>query len=239
MSNKILIPVIIVLSLITIGVASLTQLNKAPEKVTMNTNQSSEIVSSIKSQIVSSSSLVQSLVSSTSVVSSTQKVVESVKNESHAATPNTAKCNLPESENLVKTEDGCFVIGVNKIFNFSHEKMDGNYINSDPKNPPYSEELEYYYKNILGVDFYNRVKNLSISRPIEISVTGTTKISDNLFKIRLNFSDTEYLKSINTPPSGVSRFGANYVITLGSNKTFVLESFYDAKNQSNSSNIPN
>jgi hypothetical protein len=79
MSNKTLIPVIIILSLITIGVASLIQLSKVPEKVAMNT--SSEVVSSVKSQVVSSSSSVQ-IVNSSSVASSAQKVVESVGVES-------------------------------------------------------------------------------------------------------------------------------------------------------------
>jgi hypothetical protein len=54
MSNKTLIPLIIVLSLITIGVASLTQLNKAPEK--LGVNPSSEVVSSFKTQVFSGSS---------------------------------------------------------------------------------------------------------------------------------------------------------------------------------------
>jgi hypothetical protein len=80
MSNKIIVSLIIILSLITIGVASLTQLNKSPEKVAINS--SSEIVSSVKTQIVSSSSSVPAQVSSSSVVFSTQKVVESVKVES-------------------------------------------------------------------------------------------------------------------------------------------------------------
>lgn len=53
MSNKIIVPLVIVLSLITIGVASLTQLSKAPDKVAINS--SSEVVSSVKSQVVSDS----------------------------------------------------------------------------------------------------------------------------------------------------------------------------------------
>jgi hypothetical protein len=82
MSNKTLIPVIIILSLITIGVASLTQLNKVPGKV--GVNPSSEVVSSVKSQVVSSSSLIPAQVSSSSVVSSEQRVAESVKVESQS-----------------------------------------------------------------------------------------------------------------------------------------------------------
>ncbi len=57
MTNKILIPLIVFLSLITIGVASLSQLNKSPEKVALNT--SLVTLSSVKSQVVISSSAVQ------------------------------------------------------------------------------------------------------------------------------------------------------------------------------------
>ncbi len=73
MTNKILIPLIVVLSLITIGVVSLTQLNKSPEKVAVVTSPAIE--SSVKSQVAISSSSVQTL---SSVVSSIiQKAEES------------------------------------------------------------------------------------------------------------------------------------------------------------------
>jgi hypothetical protein len=72
MSNKIIVPIIIVLSLITIGVASLTQLNKAPGKVAMNNSQSSESVWSIKSQVDSGSSQNVSKVTESLNVSSPQ-----------------------------------------------------------------------------------------------------------------------------------------------------------------------
>jgi hypothetical protein len=86
MSNKILIPVVVIFSILTIGVGSLIQLNKNPQKVVINPNQSSQIVSSYKPQIVSSSTLVQSQ-NSSSVISSHIKVVDSniegfVKSES-------------------------------------------------------------------------------------------------------------------------------------------------------------
>jgi hypothetical protein len=79
MSNKTLIPLIIVLSLITIGVASLTQLNKSPAKVAMNTSQNSEIISSVKTQVGSGSSQNVSKVTETSNVSSPQ--AEQTKSE--------------------------------------------------------------------------------------------------------------------------------------------------------------
>jgi hypothetical protein len=130
MSNKLIVPLIVIFSLITIVVMATIQLYKAPEKVTMNTNQSSEIVSSIKSQIVSSSSLVQ-ILNSSSVVSSTQKVVESVNAESQSN--NNINVNVPkvtyldsknppqyikdyyECQNLIRNRSGVFVSEDNTI----------------------------------------------------------------------------------------------------------------------------
>ena len=75
MSNKILIPLIVVLSLITIVASSLTQLNKSSEKVVVVT--SSVTISSVKSQVVSISSTIQtnsSIAVLSAQTSSAQKV---------------------------------------------------------------------------------------------------------------------------------------------------------------------
>jgi hypothetical protein len=111
MSNKTLIPVIIILSLITIGVASLTQLNKASGKVVMNS--SSEVVSSVKSQVVSSSSSVLSQVSSSDVFSS-QKVAESVKAESKVAVPQYVKDYLNCPTKFTAVDKFYFRLGIYK-----------------------------------------------------------------------------------------------------------------------------
>jgi hypothetical protein len=123
MSNKTLIPVIIILSLITIGVASLTQLNKAPEKVAINS--SLEAASSVKAQVSSSSNLVPAQVISSSTVSSAQKVVESVKSlneitydENRIAYLSKDKSKLPKSvlqfldcpTKMLKKHYGAFII---------------------------------------------------------------------------------------------------------------------------------
>jgi hypothetical protein len=128
MSNKILIPVIVVLSLITIGVASLTQLSKTPGKVAMN--QSLEITSSVKTQTVSSSSSIPTQISQSSAVSSAQKVVESVKAESQVIVPNTNNHKVTyldsknppqyikdyfECKNLIRDRSGIFVSENNTI----------------------------------------------------------------------------------------------------------------------------
>ncbi len=73
MSNKILIPVIVVLSLITIGVASLTQLNKPETKLVLNT--SSATISENKS-----SSVLSSLIPISSISNSSAQKVEESKN---------------------------------------------------------------------------------------------------------------------------------------------------------------
>ncbi len=228
MSNKTIIPIIIVLSLITIGVASLTQVKRSDPKLVLNTSLSS--VSENKSSSVSNPAL-----SSTSSVSSVpkveeSKVLESVKVESVAPKIKSVECNLPESENLVKTDLGCFNIFVNPIFNFSYENTSGNFENSNPPNPKYSKELEFYYKNNIGKDFYNRIKEQSITQPIEITVTGTQKISDGGYKLFYTSSDIEYLKNNNQNNSGAGRFNAVYKVSVTNNKSFELLSFNDVKN---------
>jgi hypothetical protein len=183
MSNKTLIPIIIILSLITIGVASLTQFSKVPNKV--GVNSSSEIVSSDKSQVFSSSSLVQ-IANSSSVASSAQKVVESDKIESQAVVSNTINCNLPESETLVKTEDGCFNIaysvGPNTFFKW--ENMDPNI------------EPNFYL-------LYNSESNVKIAK--EIAKDFFVK-----FKEKVVIEDSKYYTQLNI--GSVNRKGDVFTI---------------------------
>ena len=177
MSNKILVLIIVVLALITIGVASLTQLNKSPEKLAMNS--SSEITSSVKAQIVSRSSLAQSQTSS-SVVYSAQKVVESVKVESQTVVPNSPKCNLPESENLVKTEDGCF----EKIIWSPNEGL----VHSDPNFEPIKK-----IENEILIDYFKKVKANFISDKKFINLVFYKKIDDSNYETSLSVQDIKLL----------------------------------------------
>jgi hypothetical protein len=121
MSNKYLLPIIIILSLITIGVASLTQLNKTDQKVAMNSSLTA--VSSIKALVVSSSGLVQT--SSSSDVSSNQKVVESVKVDSSIAItsfPQYVKDYLNCSTKFTAVDKFYFRLGIYKDIGDSEYK---------------------------------------------------------------------------------------------------------------------
>lgn len=99
MSYKIKIILIIIVSLITISLISFTMFNKSDQKIAINSNQSSENVFSIKSQVVSN--LISAQISSSSVTSSAQKVIESVKIESQDVTPknNNPKVTYLDSKN--------------------------------------------------------------------------------------------------------------------------------------------
>ena len=178
MSNKILISVIIVLSLITIGVASLKQFNKIPEKLALNS--SLEIISSVKALVVSSSSVVQSS-SSYMVVSSAQKLEEgSVKTESQTIISNSPKCNLPESENLVKTEDGCF----EKIIWSPNEGL----VHSDPNFEPIKK-----IENEILIDYFKKVKANFISDKKFINLVFYKKIDDSNYETSLSVQDIKLL----------------------------------------------
>jgi hypothetical protein len=210
MSNKFLIPLIIVLSLITIGVASLTQLNKTPEKVAMN--KSSEIVSSVKTQIVSSSSSAQSQTSS-SVISSAQKVVESVKTESQTTIPNTEKCNLPESENLVKTEDGCFRYSIGG-------RMQGENRVSENE----MKFLEQFYLPV-AKDYYRKISDKFISNYHILRIDYTSKISENQFEFLIGMDDLEYIKKKygNAPGDYAEINQARYSVFKNLNNTWSFQ----------------
>jgi hypothetical protein len=217
MSNKLLIPLIIILSLITIGVVSLTQLNKVPGKFAMNNNQSSEIISSIKTQVGSSSSSVQ-ILNSSSVVSSIQKVVESVKAESQAVIPNTTECNLPESENLVKTEVGCFVLYFSMSDGYTFKE---DIIKDYPQNAEkiterllYKSDYNIKLLRALGIDYYLRVKNKVESKNPQYLMQIVDK-EGGKFKIEILVDDIDYLKlNPNLPTSiYVNRFNAKYTIS--------------------------
>jgi hypothetical protein len=178
MSNKFLIPLIIILSLITIGVASLTQLNKGSGKVTIN--QSSEVISSLKTEAMYSSSSVQTQVYASSVVSSAQKVMESVKVESQPVISITSKCNLPESENLVKTEDGCF----EKIIWTPNEGL----LPSDP-NFVSIKKIE----NEILIDYFQKVKANFISDKKIINLVFYKKKDNSNYEMSLSVQDIKLL----------------------------------------------
>ena len=119
--------------------------------------QISSAISSVKSKVVSSSS--QSQILSSSSILAQNSAATSIKTESQIVVSNTTKCNLPESENLVKTEDGCF----NLFYSYFDSEVFKD--NSIPENSPFNENKLFnneYSKNIvnkIAIDFY--IKNKS------------------------------------------------------------------------------
>jgi hypothetical protein len=128
MSYKIKIILIIILSLITIGLISFMIINESDQQVAINSNQRSETDSTIKSQVISN--LISAQISSSSVISSAQKVAESVKAESQDVTPNNNNPKVTyldsknppqyindyfECKNLIRDRSGIFVSEDNTI----------------------------------------------------------------------------------------------------------------------------
>ena len=215
MSNKILIPLIVVLSLITVGVASLTQLNKPSEKVAVVTSPAIE--SSVKSQVTVSSTIQtnSSVGVSSAQTSSAQKVEESksqdnIKVESKTPAQVNSKCNLPESENLVKTEDGCFNLGISvNTFSTTSE---------DIYHPKYSDEL----KNVIilaAKDYYSKSKSTVVTKEAVLNIGGTQKISETSFKLYISIGDPDYLRSQGyNMQSDRTRFNGIYDLNFVNNK---------------------
>ena len=190
MTNKFIIPLIVVLSLITIGVVSLTQLNKSSEKVALNT--SSATVSSVKPQVVIGSSSIQGI--SSVAVSSSQKVEESkvesvVTVESKKPVQDNSKCNLPESENLVKTEDGCFIFSSGGRVTGTNSISEGEL-----------DSLNIYFKQA-AINYYSKVNSKFLSSQHFINANYTKKINDTSFEVYLGMIDAEYYnkKYVNVP----------------------------------------
>ncbi len=154
-------------------------------------------------------------------------LVRSADDNTPLSTVRSANCNIVEFKDLVKTKDGCFEAYVSRLFVFSQNIGDPNDGVGSPDNPAYSEKLEDYYKTNLGTDFYERIKNLSKTKEIVIQIGGSTKISENKYKVFVSSPDVEYLRSVNMLNTDASRFVAVYTVELRTNRTFELESFND------------
>ena len=172
------------------------------------TPQSSLSVSSVKSLMVSSSSQSQ-ILSSSSIVTQTS-VVSLVKAESQVAISNTTKCNLPESENLVKTEDGCFELltygAIYKNPSFD-EKQNANLLFKNDQNLKLVNEITKNY--------YSKIKDKIISKNNKIAIFGSKKLSNNEFSLALAIIDPEYFIKNLTKQEGQygDRYNATYSIT--------------------------
>ena len=157
-----------------------TQLNKSSEKVAVVT--SSAAISIVKSQVVISSQNVQANFSG---VSSAQKVEESkvdsvVTAENKKLVQDNSNCNLPESENLVKTDDGCFVFS-----------SGGRIAGTNPISVEELDSLNIYFKQA-AINYYTKVNSKFLSNQHFINANYTKKINDTSFEVYLGMIDAEY-----------------------------------------------
>ena len=246
MTNKLIIASVAILSSLTIGAVAFIQLNKPNTKVAM-VSSSSSVISTVNSIISSKSSIITVQSSSATpssesvipkpipVVETQPKVTESkkpdlVKSVVASSVVNTVpkndECKIPSEYIRDKSKLGCFTISTNRYFNFADDNLEVSGIGS-PNNPMYSKDLEVFYQDKLGLDFFNRVRSLSKSSHINLVVRGTSKISDGVFRVYLGFLDVEYLKSVNISGTDADTYMANYIVNLSEPKTFKLESFTD------------
>ena len=224
MTNKYLIPIIGAISLATIGGLAYTQLNqgaKTSTKVSVNvSSQQSLAISSFpvlissSSQMsssslvkVSSSAKVEEVKSKDEVVESVVKV-ESVKQVTKPISTQT--CNLPESESLIKTDNGCFELGIS--VNTLSTTSDDNY------HPKSSEELKNVIKNA-AKDYYLRTKSKILTKEVNVNISGTKRLSDTNFELYVSIGDPDYLRAQgNDMQSDSGRFNAIYNLNFENNK---------------------
>ena len=222
MTTKLIITSIAILTSMTVGIVALTQVYKSNTKVAM-VSSSSSVLSSLGS-VASSSTAVQSSSVVAGVESTTPKPAPSVETppkvvESKKATQNNYNCNLSESENLIKTDDGCFELGVSvNTFSTTDE---------DVYHPKYSNEL----KNVTSLaakDYYSKVKSKIVTKKIVVYIAGTKKISETKFELFISIGDPDYLQSQGyDTQSDRTRFNATYYLIYENNKwqtTFNKES---------------
>jgi hypothetical protein len=180
--------------------------------------------SSVKSNIASSVAVIQTDVLPTqtsSKVEEASKVVE-VRTKSqiiNSISTQTSNCNLPESENLVKTEDGCFTFlksGYNGIFKKS------TYPDSTNQNLLYDTESN----NILLVDiaknYFSKIKSNYVSKNKTISTLTLSKSKNNEFTLSIAMIDLDFFKQNPSKQEGqnADRYNSIYTITQQSDKTW-------------------
>lgn len=210
MSSKTQALIVAIIAVIAIsGIYILTKSRPAEIVPNNSISSSSQVSNSSSSRAVLSSSSV--IVSSSSI--GVSKVIEVPKTSGVAIIPKPqTQCNLPESENLVKTEDGCFEIGVG-VNTFSDGSDYGNQNkliqNVETSNLLKKIAKEYYLKNL----------NQIVTKNDPININGSQFVSNNNFKLFLSIGDPDYLKSKGyNLQSDRSRFNAIYKIYKNGNQ---------------------
>lgn len=207
-----------VLALLIIGATSIFLIGQNGLEIKTLISSSSSSVSTIKSQEVSSlrSSQIVSTSSSVSatVNSITLQISSSVKAESQVVVSKTTKCNLLESENLVKTDQGCFEL----IFSIADSEIfkSKEYPENVNSNLLFKNETNVNFIKEAAKDYYKRVSSKFISKKHSIFVSNTKKMAEHNFSISFSMVDEDYIKinpKVNVGAM-LTRYNANYILTL-------------------------
>jgi hypothetical protein len=209
MTNKHLLPLAIAILIITTTTLSVIQFKKSGDNNNSDFNRSN----------VSEDSSV-SLINRISPNSNTKYSSVSAESEAPKSSIQTSKkqinttCNIPAEMMKYKSDSGCYMFQVSIPYD------------ADDSYPLKSKELADFSRTILGEDFYSKIKGTSNSSYISIFARSASKVSENIFDVRLGFLDIEYLKSNNITGTDADTFEGEYTVNLNE-KSFKLNKFSD------------
>jgi hypothetical protein len=201
MSSKTQALIVAIIAVIAIsGIYILTKSRPVENPSNVSVSSSSQIASFSSSKAVLSSSSVIVSSSSTGV----SKVVEAPKTSEVAIVPKPqAQCNLPESENLVKTEEGCFTFSVG-----------GRILGQNIPTELETKFLNAYFPEI-SKNYYQKIKSKFISKEKYLEINYIKKIDENDFEFYIGMTDFDYyLQKYGNAPGDYSPINqAKYSIT--------------------------
>ena len=223
MSNKLKIILAIITSILIVSGSAIIfnsqRRNNSISKTELSSSSSSIVSSAISSQVSSvsvssvsvESSSVSSSVSSQIAVSQTP-VVEKPK----VVVPNSAsipviktECNLPQSPNLVRTDNGCF--GVEFLYAdssiFKDPKLSAN-LNANKLDDNQQNRILLTH---IATDYFKANKTKLLSKNYKIAFVDSIKLN-NVFRLDVTFEDQEYNlknKLIGIQPVCVKQYDIN------------------------------
>ena len=240
MSNKLKIILAIITSILVVSGSAIIfnsqRRNSQISKTELSSSSSStvsSISSSSSSQVssvsISSSSSTNSVLSSeitkidipitSQVVNSQIPMVEKPK----SIVPNSisvpvikTECNLPQSPNLVKTDNGCFEmsygIDSSSIFKGSGVGLSQDQQNKINQNLLYKTDSNLQILKLIATDIHNNIyNNPKLSKKITITFTDSKKTNKG-FELSLGVQDFSQINDDNNPFKFVKGISANYLI---------------------------
>jgi hypothetical protein len=157
--------------------------------------QSSIINSNIVSKITASQpSVLPTPISS--IVYEVSKVAEmpTKSQATSSTTSQSSNCNLPESENLVKTDDGCFEVE----FVYADVSIFKDSItNNQNYNKFYDTSANRDILKSIAKDYFFKIKNKLVNSNHKITFHNSKKNNENNFSLSTTFNDQDYNKKFN------------------------------------------